>query len=112
VSAGNRPRVTQLFLAAERRPDVQGLGLERVGVRLEEGVPVHDEYLRTTNPVVFVAGDVAGPPALLHTAHRLSAGKIDVPFSCTGNCCRGRMPTDDRALPDSRRDHCRQTQVC
>jgi dihydrolipoamide dehydrogenase len=36
-------------------------------VRVERGVPVHDDYLRTTNPAVFVAGDAAGPPALLHT---------------------------------------------
>ncbi len=60
--------VDRILLAAGRRPNLEGLGLSRVGVRVEEGIPVHDDYLRTTNPAVFVAGDAAGAPALLHTA--------------------------------------------
>ena len=60
-------RVARVLVAVGRRPALEGLGLDRAGVRVEHGVPVHDEYLRTTNPAVFVAGDAAGPPALLHT---------------------------------------------
>jgi dihydrolipoamide dehydrogenase len=61
-------RVDRLFVAAGRHPDLEGLRVERVGVRVERGVPVHDEHLRTSNPNIFVAGDAAGAPALLHTA--------------------------------------------
>lgn len=61
-------RVATVLVAAGRRPNLEGLGLDRMGVRLERGVPVHDEFMKTTNPAVFVAGDAAGPPALLHTA--------------------------------------------
>src|ERR1700722_10413785 len=31
-------------------------------------VVVHDEFLETTHPGIFVAGDAAGPPGVLHTA--------------------------------------------
>jgi pyruvate/2-oxoglutarate dehydrogenase complex dihydrolipoamide dehydrogenase (E3) component len=61
-------RVDRLFVATGRHPDLGGLGLERLGVEVDRGVPVHDEHLRTSNPRVFVAADAAGPPALLHTA--------------------------------------------
>lgn len=61
-------RIDRLFVAAGRHPDLEGLHLERRAVRVERGVPVHDEHLRTSNPSVFVAGDAAGAPALLHTA--------------------------------------------
>jgi dihydrolipoamide dehydrogenase len=60
--------VERILLAAGRRPNLDRLGLPRIGVLLEKGIPIHDEYLRTTNPSVFVAGDAAGPPAILHTA--------------------------------------------
>lgn len=61
-------RVERLLVATGRRPAIDGLGLERAGVRVERGVPVHDACLRTSNAAVFVAGDAAGAPALLHTA--------------------------------------------
>jgi dihydrolipoamide dehydrogenase len=60
--------VDEILLAAGRRPNLDALLLSRIGVRVEDGIPVHDELLRTTNPTVFVAGDAAGAPALLHTA--------------------------------------------
>jgi dihydrolipoamide dehydrogenase len=60
--------VDRLLLAAGRRPNLDALALARIDVRIVEGVPVHDEYLRTTNHAVFVAGDAAGAPALLHAA--------------------------------------------
>jgi dihydrolipoamide dehydrogenase len=61
-------RVARILLAAGRRPNIDALGLSRIGVRVEKGVPVHDEFLRTTNASVFVAGDAAGAPAILHAA--------------------------------------------
>lgn len=60
-------RVARVLVAVGRRPVLDGLALDRAGVRVEHGIPVRDEYLRTTNPAIFVAGDVAGAPALLHT---------------------------------------------
>jgi dihydrolipoamide dehydrogenase len=65
---GDAIRVDRLLIAAGRRPDVDALDLARAGVEVNDGTPVHDEYLRTTNSSVFVAGDAAGGPAILHAA--------------------------------------------
>jgi len=49
-----------VLVATGRGPRVEGLGLERIGVRVEgKGVSV-DEYLETDAPGVYAAGDVHG----------------------------------------------------
>ncbi|HME80859.1 MAG TPA: FAD-dependent oxidoreductase [Candidatus Eremiobacteraceae bacterium] len=58
----------EIFLALGRRPNVDGLGLERAGVRSDaRGVKVN-EYLETTNPDICAAGDVTGSYELVHVA--------------------------------------------
>ncbi len=57
-----------LLLGAGRKPNVEQLGLEAAGVRLgRHGVEV-DEYLRTSNPNTYAAGDVAFPQKFTHAA--------------------------------------------
>ena len=57
-----------LLLAAGRRPVVEGLGLEAAGIAHgRAGIEV-DARLRTTNPKVFAAGDVAGGYQFTHMA--------------------------------------------
>ncbi|GAC1352865.1 MAG: dihydrolipoyl dehydrogenase [Polyangiales bacterium] len=63
-------KVDAVLLATGRRPAIDSLGLEHMRVEVKDGVPLHDAHLRTSNPQVFVAGDAAGAPALLHTASR------------------------------------------
>ncbi len=54
-------RAQRLLLATGRTPNTDDLGLEAVGVRTDEaGFVVVDEYLRTTAPHVWAAGDVIG----------------------------------------------------
>jgi dihydrolipoamide dehydrogenase len=48
--------------------NVEGLGLEKIGVKIERGVIVTDGLLRTNVPGVYAIGDVAGPPMLAHKA--------------------------------------------
>lgn len=49
-----------VLAATGRRPNVAGLNLEAAGVSFDEKRGIHiDDYLRTTNPRVFAAGDVA-----------------------------------------------------
>lgn len=51
----------RLLVAAGRVPNTDGLGLDQVGVRTDErGFVVVDEYLRTSAPNVWAAGDVIG----------------------------------------------------
>jgi pyruvate/2-oxoglutarate dehydrogenase complex dihydrolipoamide dehydrogenase (E3) component len=57
-----------LLLATGRKANVDGLSLEAAGVRLgTHGLEV-DESLRTSNPNVYAAGDVAFPQKFTHAA--------------------------------------------
>jgi dihydrolipoamide dehydrogenase len=53
-----------------RRPNSEGLGLEKIGVKVEKGFIVVDEKRRTNVPHVYAIGDVAGQPMLAHKASR------------------------------------------
>ncbi len=60
--------VDQLLISVGRAPNVDGLGLEKVGVDYhKKGVTV-DDHLRTTNPNIFAAGDVAMKYQFTHAA--------------------------------------------
>jgi dihydrolipoyl dehydrogenase len=53
--------------------NVENLGLEKLGVRIEKGLIVIDGFGRTNVPDVFAIGDVAGPPMLAHKAEHEGA---------------------------------------
>ncbi len=48
--------------------NVEGLGLEKLGVRVDRGTVVTDGLGRTNVPGIYAIGDVAGPPMLAHKA--------------------------------------------
>ncbi len=48
--------------------NVEGLGLEKLGVRSERGTIVTDGLGRTSVAGIYAIGDVAGPPMLAHKA--------------------------------------------
>lgn len=48
--------------------NVEGLGLEKLGVRVDRGTIVTDGLGRTNVPGIYAIGDVAGPPMLAHKA--------------------------------------------
>jgi dihydrolipoamide dehydrogenase len=48
--------------------NVENLGLEKAGVKVERGTIVVDEFNRTNVPGIYAIGDVAGPPMLAHKA--------------------------------------------
>ena len=54
-------QAAKLLVATGRRPNTADLGLERIGVQLDgQGAVVVDEYLRTTVPHIWAAGDAIG----------------------------------------------------
>ncbi len=57
----------QILSTVGRRPYTDGLGLERVGLQVDERgfLPV-DRQMRTSVPNVYAIGDVAGQPMLAH----------------------------------------------
>jgi dihydrolipoyl dehydrogenase len=48
--------------------NIEGLGLEKLGVRTDRGVIVADGLGRTSVPGIYAIGDVAGAPMLAHKA--------------------------------------------
>jgi pyruvate/2-oxoglutarate dehydrogenase complex dihydrolipoamide dehydrogenase (E3) component len=66
--ASYEQRVDQLLVAAGRAPNVEGLNLEAVDVQYDrKGVNVND-YLQTTNPRIYAAGDVCSAFQFTHAA--------------------------------------------
>ena len=60
--------VDQLLVAVGRAPNVEGLGLETVGVEFDKkGVKVNDR-LQTTNPRIYACGDICSPYQFTHAA--------------------------------------------
>lgn len=61
-------RGTHLLVAAGRRPNIEGIGLDAAGVaHSPRGITV-DGGLRTNNRRIFAIGDVAGGPQFTHVA--------------------------------------------
>lgn len=66
---GERSEVDYLVIAAGRAPDVQALGLEEAGVRLDaRGLVEVDGAMRTSATGVWAIGDLVHGPALAHKA--------------------------------------------
>ncbi len=69
VQAGERVyRGDQLLVAAGRAPNVDGLELERAGVRYTEAGIQVDRNLRTSAPNIYAAGDCVGGYQFTHFA--------------------------------------------
>ncbi len=63
---------TKVLVSIGRKPFVDGIGLESIGVYTERGAIVTDDHLRTNIAGVYAAGDVNGKSMLAHTAYRES----------------------------------------
>jgi dihydrolipoamide dehydrogenase len=48
--------------------NVEGIGLEKLGVKIDRGTIAIDGLCRTNVPGIYAIGDVAGPPMLAHKA--------------------------------------------
>ncbi len=61
----------QILMAAGRVPNITGLGLEDIGIQLnEKGMPHFDKKtLKIKDAPIYLSGDVNGLKALLHEAH-------------------------------------------
>ena len=65
--------VDEILVGVGRAPNVQGLNLEGAGVKYDErkGIEVND-YLQTSNPRIYAAGDICSLYKFTHTADALA----------------------------------------
>ena len=75
VSYEKDGKITELksdyaLVSIGRRARTNGLGCENIGLKLERGAIVTNEYGKTNVPGVWAAGDVNGKSMLAHTAYR------------------------------------------
>ena len=89
-----RIAVDEILVATGRRPNTAGLDADAAGIALDDrGGIVVNETLRTTNPIVFAAGDVTAGPQFVYVAAQQGA-------LAAGNALPGRTSRVDlAALP-------------
>jgi dihydrolipoamide dehydrogenase len=69
VTFGDKESVVDLVLVAVgRKPYTEGLGAEKLGIKIEKGAIVVDEYLETAIPGIYAVGDAIGNIMLAHVA--------------------------------------------
>jgi pyruvate/2-oxoglutarate dehydrogenase complex dihydrolipoamide dehydrogenase (E3) component len=69
VAPGETLEGSHLLVAAGRRPVIDGLDLDKAGIKVERHGIVVDQRLRTTNRRVYAIGDVTGGLQFTHVAN-------------------------------------------
>lgn len=82
LSDGSVLAYDALLVAAGRRVNLDGMGLEVAGVKFSSTGVEADDYLRTTNHAVYAAGDVARPQKFTHAA--IATAKLAVANALDG----------------------------
>jgi dihydrolipoamide dehydrogenase len=60
----------KVLVAVGRRPNVENLGLEALGVKVDKGFVTVDRRMRTNVAGIYAIGDLAGQPMLAHKASK------------------------------------------
>jgi len=69
----------KVLVAAGRKPNTSGIGLETLGIELRQNGGIKtDEKMQTNVPGIFAAGDVNGVSMLAHTAYREAETAVNV----------------------------------
>jgi len=62
--------VDKVLVTVGRKPNSDGLGLEKIGLKVDKGFVVVDKQQRTSVAGVYAIGDVCGQPMLAHKASK------------------------------------------
>ena len=74
LESGERLTAHKMLVSIGRRYNTEGLGLEKIGVRTENGKIVVNEQMETNIPNIYAVGDVASRYLLAHVAS--AEGKV------------------------------------
>lgn len=72
LSSGEEVPYDDILVAVGRRPRIDGLQLERAGVRVRNEAVEVNTRCRTSTHSIFAAGDVTGPPYFTHAGEEMS----------------------------------------
>jgi dihydrolipoamide dehydrogenase len=74
---GGELTTDRVLLAVGVRANVEGIGLEGMGVKLDRGFIDVDAHYQTSSPGIWAVGDCAGPPLLAHVAMQEGARCVE-----------------------------------
>lgn len=78
-----------LLVATGRKPNTSGLGLDKIGVKLnDKGAIIVDDEMRTTVPNIWAAGDITGEPMLVTVAAHQGAVAAQ---NAIDDCCHRKV---------------------
>ena len=82
-----------VLVAVGRKPNTDGLGLEAVGLELDERgrIPVDDDF-ETAVPGIFAIGDVIAGPMLAHKAEEDGVAAVEIMAGMAGHVDYGLVP--------------------
>ncbi len=92
LDSGEEVRGERLLVATGRRTNVEGLGLDTVGVEVEDGYVVVDDQLRAADGV-WAVGDITGKGLFTHVA------AYQASIAAASILGEDHAPADYRALP-------------
>lgn len=87
-------KVEQVLVATGVQGNIEGLGLEALGIRTRDGAIVVDERMQTSAKGIYAIGDVAGPPLLAHAAAQEGIAAVEFIAG------RDRPTLDPRQVPN------------
>lgn len=77
ISGGRRVEAEKVLVSVGRRSNTSGLGLEEMGIAVNKGRIVVDDYLRTAAADIYAIGDCVAGPLLAHKASYDATVAID-----------------------------------
>jgi len=73
---GSEVSCDSILSAAGRAPNIEGLNLEAAGVNYSRDGVIVDDYLRTSNPRIYAAGDVCSKFKFTHAADAMARAAL------------------------------------
>lgn len=83
-----KQKFEKAILAIGVQGNVENLGLETAGIKVEKGQIMADKFYRTTTPHIYAIGDVIGAPWLAHVASHEGVIAAEHMASLEGKCAQ------------------------